>query len=348
MSHEYERLPDPGEGLRLHLNENTAGCSPRVIEALRRLTCEDAAYYPDYTQAHARCAAHLGLPPDRVLLVNGLDEGIHAVSFAHLQRAEDGSQHEAIIVEPAFDMYAACASVASARIVQVMPRRDFAFPLEETAAAITPATRVVYLTSPNNPTGIPISRDDVARVALSMPPGGVVFLDEAYVDFARESFLDALADWPNVVLGRTFAKAQGLAAIRAGCVAAHPHLIDRLRPFVPPYSINVYARTAIVAALDDRDHLAWYRDQVAASRQLVYALCSRLGLTCWPSEANFVLVRVGPRAGALVEALAARRIFIRDRSRQPGCEGCVRITTGVVDHTRQCLAAMEEVLCGGR
>ena len=348
MSYAYERLPDPGDGLRLHLNENTGGCSPRVIEALRALTREDAAYYPDYTEAHDRCASYLGVTRDRVQLVNGLDEGIHAVSFAYLQRAADGTQHEAIIPVPAFDMYAACASVASARIVEVQPRADFSFPLEETIGAITPNTRVAFLTSPNNPTGVAISREDVGRVASALPPDAVVFLDEAYVDFARESFLDVLSDWPNVVLGRTFAKAQGLAAIRAGCVVADAAVIARLHPFVPPYSINVYARSAIVAALDDRDHLVWYRGQVAASRQLVYALCDRLGLQFWPSEANFVLVRVGERASAVVAEMAARKIFIRDRSGQPGCHGCIRITTGVVDHTRRCLDALEEVLCAAR
>jgi len=344
----YQRVADPGEGLRLHLNENTAGCSPRVIEALRRLTCEDAAYYPDYTEAHARCAKYLGVADNRVLLVNGLDEGIHAVSFAYLQRGPDGSQRDAVIVEPAFDMYAACASVASARIVEVMPRPDFSFPAEETIDAFTPDTRVVFLTSPNNPTGVAISREDVGRVALSLPPGAVVLLDEAYVDFARESFLDVLAEWPNVIIGRTFAKAQGLAAVRAGCLVGDAGVVARLRDFIPPYSINVFARTAIVAALDDRDHLAWYRDQVAASRQLVYALCDRLGLTFWPSEANFVLVRVGAGAQALVSEMARRRIFIRDRSSQPGCEGCVRITTGVVEHTRRCLAEVEDILCAAR
>jgi histidinol-phosphate aminotransferase len=348
MSHAYERVPEYGEGLRLHLNENTGGCSPRVIEALRQLTCEDAAYYPDYSEAHARCAKYLGVSTDRVLLVNGLDEGIHAVSLAYLQRGPDGAQREAVIVEPAFDMYAACAAVASARCVEVPPRPDFVFPADEAIEALTADTRVVFLTSPNNPTGIAISRDDVARVASALPPEAVVLLDEAYVDFARASFLDVLAQWPNVILGRTFAKAQGLAAVRAGCLVGDAPAIERLRAFVLPYSINVYARTAIVAALDDRDHLAWYRGQVAASRQLVYAMCDRLGLTCWPSEANFVLVRVGAGASALVAALATRRIFIRDRSTQPGCAGCVRITTGVVDHTRRAITEIEDLLCAAR
>ena len=348
MSYAYERLPDPGAGLRLHLNENTAGCSPRVLEAMRRVTALDAAFYPDYTEAHAACARYLGVSEDRVLLVNGLDEGIHATSFAFLQRAPDGTQHEAVIVEPAFDMYAACASVASARIVEVMPRPDFTFPLEDTLAAISDQTRVVFLTSPNNPTGIAIPRAQINEVARALPPGAVLFLDEAYVDFGRESFLDDLADAPNVILGRTFAKAQGLAAVRAGCVVGRPKTIAHLRDFVPPYSINVFARAAIVAALDDRDYLRWYRDQVAASRQLVYAMCDRLGWRFWPSEANFVLTHVGDGAAALVRDLAARGVFIRDRTTQPGCAGCVRITTGVVEHTRRCVAAIEEVVCGAR
>lgn len=348
MKHAYERLPDPGEGLRLHLNENTAGCSPRVIEALRALTRLDASFYPEYGEAQAACARHLGVAEDRVLLLNGLDEGIHAVSFAFLQRADTGERREAIIPVPAFDMYAACAEVASARIVEVPPREDLAFNLGEVVTAVTPATRVVFLTSPNNPTGLAIAREQVSQVAAALPPGAVVLLDEAYVDFARESFLDHLADHPNVVIGRTFAKAQGLAAIRAGCLVGSRDLMARLRAFLPPYSVNVYARAAMIAGLADREHLDWYRAQVDASRRLVYEMCRRRDLHYWPSEANFVLVRVGAGATALVGAMAARGVFIRDRSGQPGCAGCVRITTGVVEHTERAIAVMEEILCAGR
>jgi histidinol-phosphate aminotransferase len=122
-------------------------------------------------------------------------------------------------------------------------------------------------------------------------------------------------------------------------------VIAKLRRSVPPYSINVIAATVLSAALDDQDHVDWYREQVAQSRALMYDACDRLGLHYWRSHANFVLVRVGPDAPAIVDALAARGIFVRDRSTQPGCAGCIRITTGVVEHTQACLAALEEVLC---
>lgn len=348
MKHAYERLPDAGTALRLHLNENTAGCSPRVLEAMRALTRTDASFYPEYGEAVDACARSLGVAPDQVLLLNGLDEGIHSVSFAFLQRAEDGTRRDAVIVLPAFDMYAACAEIASARIVEVRPRADLSFPIDALLSAITPATRVVFLASPNNPTGLAIPRGDVVRVAQALPEGAVALLDEAYVDFARDSCLDLVGPFPNVVIGRTFAKAHGLAAVRAGCLAGHPDTIARIRPFLPPYGVNVYARTAMIAALADTDYLAWYRAQVAESKRRLYAACDRLGLRYWPSEANFVLVHVGDRAPWLAREMTARGVAIRDRSTQPGCAGCVRITTGVVEHTERGLALMEDLLCGAR
>jgi histidinol-phosphate aminotransferase len=348
MTHEYVRLPDPGHGLRLHLNENTAGCSPRVLAAMRAVSPHEAAFYPDYTRLHEACARHFAVPVEHVLVTNGLDEGIHGVTFGWLQRADDGRARTAIVVEPAFDMYAACAEAAGAHIVQVPPGPDFTFPLDATLAEIGPDTGVVYVTSPNNPTGIGVPREAVFAIAGRLPGGAVLFLDEAYVDFAASSFLPDLAQLPNAVIGRTFAKAHGLAAVRAGAVVAAPGLIARLRRVMPPYGVNAFAMAGILAALDDGERLAWYRAEVARSREMIYAFCAQHDLTCWRSEANFVLVRVGERARAVVAGMAARGVFIRDRTTEPGCAGCVRITAGVVEHTAAGLAVLEAVRCDVR
>jgi histidinol-phosphate aminotransferase len=340
---DYAKVPDPGEGLRLHLNENTGGCSPKVLEALRAITAGQVSFYPDYATATAACAGLLGVDPSWVVLTNGLDEGIWSAASSYL-RAGD-AVGEAIISEPAFDMYAACVNAVGGRLVAVPPRADLVFPLARVLDAITPRTRLVFLCSPNNPTGLAISNADLEAVAAALPAGALLFIDEAYVDFARGSFLPRLEQFPNVVIGRTFAKAYGLAALRVGCVVGWPETISLVRRTIPPYSLNVCALEGLLAAIADRDYQRWYCGQVAESRELVYESCRRLGLAWWPSEANFVLVRVGPRASELVEALALRRIFIRDRTGEPGCEGCVRITAGVVEHTRACLSAIEEVLC---
>jgi histidinol-phosphate aminotransferase len=345
---QYQREPELGEGLRLHLNENTGGCSPRVIEALRALSPIDAAVYPDYGRVHDVCARPRGVDPSRLLLTNGLDEGILAAAIAYLQREPGtgvaGGAPEGLIAEPCFGMYADCIEAVGGRIVRVAPPADLSLPVEALLAAITPRTRVIYLTSPGNPTGLLIPHAAVHALARALPDG-LVFVDEAYADFTDAHFLGELSAAPNVVVGRTFAKAYGLAALRIGAVVGAETVIARLRRSLPPYSINVAAAVALEAALGDQAHLDAYRAQVRASKARVYAFCQRRGLAYWPSEANFVLVRVGDRAAAIVEALRGRRIFVRDRSTEPGCAGCIRITAGVEAHTEQALAALEDVLC---
>ena len=348
MSRAYEKVPEYGAGLRLHLNENTAGCSPVVLDAMRQVTREECAFYPDYAPVIDAAAKWLQVAPDQIALTNGLDEGIHATSYAYLQRGVDGSQRRAVIVQPAFDMYAACSELAQAEIVDVAPLPGFVFPIESLRQAITAATRVVFLTSPNNPTGVAVPRDVLVDVLSMMPSEGVVFLDEAYVDFADESAIDLIGAFPQLVIGRTFAKAQGLAAVRAGALVASEATMARLRRYLPPYGLNIFALTAILAAAHDDEYVAWYRGQVATSRQLIYDACTRLNLAYTPSQANFVLVRVGGDVPQLVRAMAERGIFIRDRSTQPGCDGSIRIGAGVIEHTQRALAALEEVLCDAR
>jgi histidinol-phosphate aminotransferase len=347
MSDLYERAPERGPGIRLHLNENTAGCSPSVLEAIRLISAAQASAYPDYGDTYRACASWLGVRADELLITNGLDEGIYTAAVAWLQRGRDGAPAEAVVVEPAYALFAASAEVMGARVVRAGPRPDFGLPLEETLAAITPATRMLFLASPANPSGRLAPCAAVEAMSRRLPPGAVLFLDEAYVEFASASFLERLRSFPNVVLGRTFAKAYGLAAVRAGYVVAASPLIEDLRRVVLPFSVNVFALAAIRAAIGDDTAVRRYVDQVAESRRRLYAMCDRLGFEYWPSEANFVLVRVGSRAPDLVEALAARGIYVRDRSTLPGCDGCLRITAGLAEHADACVAAVEE-LCAGQ
>lgn len=363
MTDQYERQPEYGEGLRLHLNENTAGCSPRVLDAMRALTAQDLGFYPDYSPVYRAAAQFFGLDEARLLLTNGLDEGLLAASIAYLQRmpaanagaegaaaaaaGADTTAPEAVIVEPAFGMYADCVGAVGGRAHFVAPGPELAFPLEATLAAIGARTRLVFLTNPGNPSGLLIPRDALRAIARQTPADGLVFLDEAYADFTQEHFLDELAAWPNVVVGRTFAKSYGLAGLRAGAVIGSAEVIARLRRSLPPYTLNSVAAAVLPTALDDQAYVDWYRTQVASSRELAYAACERLGVPFWRSHANFVLMRVGPRATAIVQQMAARGLFLRDRSSDPGCEGCIRLTTGVVEETRAALAALEEILCAG-
>ena len=342
MSYEYERVA-PATGLRLHLNENTAGCSPAVVTALRALSAQDLAIYPDYDEAIASCAARLRVNAESLLLTNGLDEGILVSAMIALRGSPAAAPLEGVVVVPAFDMYAACTDAAGGKVVEVPLGPSFEFPLAAVLRSVNERTRIVWLTNPNNPTGQSIPREAILAIARAVPDA-LVFVDEAYVDFGGESLVGdpELTALPHVAVGRTFAKAYGLAGIRAGAVIGQPATIARLRRVIPPYSINVCAAAALPAAFGDSGHYDWYVRQVAESKTLLYRAFGARGIEHWKSDANFVLARFPGRGAALAAALAARGVHVRDRSRDPGCADCLRIAAGVVEHTRTLLAALEE------
>jgi histidinol-phosphate aminotransferase len=227
--------------------------------------------------------------------------------------------------------------------VRIRPRRGFEFPADEIRAALGPRTRVLYLTNPNNPTGLAVPAATIAAVAADAPHV-TVLVDEAYIDFGGETVVPYLETHHNVIAGRTFAKAYGLAALRAGCLIAHPDTLAPLRALAPPYNLNVAAAAALRAVLRDSEWRDTYVRESEASRRMIYDFCDARGIEHYESAANFVLVRIGDEASQVVRALAERGIFIRDRSNQPGCAGCVRITAGVTAHTERCLADLAELL----
>ena len=334
-------FPNPGPGLRLHLNENTGGCSPMVLEAIRRLTPADFAAYPDYRAAVLACAEHLRVDPDWVLLTNGLDEGLLMTALGRLG-PDKSREAEAIVPVPAFEPYFAAANAVGAVTIRVPPEERFGFPLRRVLDAISPRTRLIYLNTPNNPTGQIIERDALRAVAAAAPHASVL-VDEAYVEFAGTSFLEDVGRYPNAIVGRTFSKAYGLAGMRIGCLVAHPDTLEPIRAVTPVLNLNIVAVTAMQAALRDREFLPRYAGEVRESKRRLYEACERLGLEYWESSANFVLVRAAERAPAVVQALASRGVHVRDRSRDPVTAGCVRITAGVVAHTDAAIAALEEI-----
>ena len=339
--------PNPGPGLRLHLNENTGGCSPRVIEAIRTLTPEQIAAYPDYEAAVRACGRHFGVDPEWVLLTNGLDEGILMAAIGHISRRQIRDA-ETIVPLPAFDPYPNSSEAAGATVVRVAPGANLAFPTQGVLDAITPRTRMIFLNTPNNPTGELIPVADLERIAAAAPQA-VVLIDEAYIEFGGESFLPRLSQFPNVLIGRTFSKAYGLAGMRLGVVIGQAPALDPVRAVTLPFNINAVGLAALQAALADSDFLPRYAAEVADSRERVYAACDRLGLRYWKSAANFVLVKVGDAGSAsapFVAALAARGIHVRDKSGDPMTPGCLRITTGVRAHTGQVIDALEAVTAG--
>lgn len=325
-------------GLRMDFNENTAGCSPRVIEQLRALTAEDITRYAETGATEQFVAEFLGLRRDEVLLTNGVDEGIQLICQAYLER-----QDEVLIVVPTFGMYEQCAAATGATVCAVSADPDFRFPTERLLQVITPRTRLIAVANPNNPTGTVAASAELLRVVRAAP-NAAVLVDEAYFEFYGETMLAEIRRLPNLFVTRTFSKAYGLAGLRLGVVAASSERINDLRRVVMPFNVNAVALACLPAALADQEHMLSYVAQVRAGRERVQNELRQLGILSWPSQANFVLAQLGEARLEFIEAMRQRGILVRDRNGDPGCAGCVRITLGIDEHNQQLVAALREVI----
>src|SRR5579864_8071391 len=196
------------EGLRLDFNENTVGCSPRVLEVLRNLGPERLAKYPEREPLERTVAEFLGIASPQVLLTNGVDEAIHLLCETYLEPGD-----EVIVAVPTFSMYEIYAAATGARVTAIQCKDDFAFPTAEVLARVTDRIRLIAVANPNNPTGAVVSREDLLKIAAAAPDAAVL-VDEAYFDFYGESVLDAVSTTPNLFVARTFSKAYGLAGLR--------------------------------------------------------------------------------------------------------------------------------------
>lgn len=335
--HEYHPPLAGREGLRLDFNENTDGCSPRVLARIREITAEDLTRYPEREPVEAVVAEHLGLPAEQVLLANGVDEAIHLLCETYLDPSD-----EVIVVTPTFKMYEIFAEATGARLVRVQCGEDLRFPLEKTLASITSATRLIAIASPNNPTGGVASREQLLAIVQAAPDAAVL-VDEAYYEFHGKTVMSDIVGQRNLFVARTFSKAYGLAGLRIGILAGPQEQMKMVRRVSSPYSVNAVALAAVPVALEDTEYVGQFVRQVKAGRERLQQELDALGIRWWCSQANFVLCHVGVRHRDFVAGMRQRGILVRDRSGDPGCDGCVRITIGTRTQMDQCLSALREV-----
>ncbi len=321
-------------GLRFDFNENTAGCSPHVLARLRQISAEDLARYPEREPVQAAVAQWLGVEPARVLLTNGVDEGIHLLAETFLE-----SGAEALVVVPTFSMYEIYAAATGARVHTVQAEEDFSFPLHRVLDRITPATRLIAIANPNNPTGAVAPREALLEIAEAAPHAAVL-VDEAYYDFYGRSVLADIERLPNLFVARTFSKAYGMAGLRAGVLVGNPLHIGFVKRVASPYNVNAVALACLPEAIRDKEYIAAYVADVRRNRARLQSELEALGLPYWKSEANFVLVRAGAAREAFVSSMRDCGILVRDRDQDPGCAGCVRITVGTEEQTNVLVRAL--------
>jgi histidinol-phosphate aminotransferase len=326
------------DALRLDFNENTVACSPKVREVLGRISAGSLTRYPERAPVEAIVAAHLGLAPAQVALTNGVDEAIHVLFEAFLEERD-----ELLLPVPTYTMYEIYASATDARVVAVQAADDLQFPFERLLAAITPRTKIIAIANPNSPSGSAATRVQLLEIA-TRAPHAVLLVDEAYFHFHGETVVDLIGVVPNLMMARTFSKAYGLAGLRLGLLAGPVELMRWVKRVLSPYSVNSLALACLPPALEDAVYLDWYVAEVLAARAEFEAALDKAGVRRWPSHANFVLVEIGALHKEFTRQMSAAGVLVRDRSSDPGCDGCVRITIGTREQMRQAVVALNETL----
>jgi histidinol-phosphate aminotransferase len=326
------------EGLRLDFNENTVGCSPRVLARLRELTAEEIARYPERSPLEAVVANHLGIEANELLLTNGVDEAIHLLCETFLEPGD-----ETVIVVPTFSIYEISAAATGASVVSVPAGADFRFPTSDLLSRITEHTRLIAIANPNNPTGSVAEPADLLEIARRAPDAALL-VDEAYFEFHGKTMLREWSVVPNLFVARTLSKAYGMAGLRIGVLTGAAKYISLVSRVSSPYNVNGVALACLPTALADQDYISQYVSQVRQGREQLQQEFGQWGIRYWPSHANFVLASFGPLKNPFIQSMRARGILVRDRSRDYGCEDCVRITLGTSEHIVRLLRALRETL----
>jgi histidinol-phosphate aminotransferase len=315
----------PAEGrlnkMRLDFNENTSGCGPAVLRALRKLTPQQLAMYPEYAKPAGRIAAYFGISEQELLLTNGGDDALRVFFDAFV----DPSSH-ILICEPTFPMYRYYAEIAGARVETLRYGSEMEFPLDDFISALQKKPAVVFIANPNNPTGTLLTLAAIRKIVLTAA-NTVVVIDEAYAEFSGVSVLPWIRKYPNLFVTRTFSKAAGLAGLRLGAAMACRESIALLRRAMPPFPVNIAALVAAEAALQERSSIRNYVKQTREIREWFAGELARLGVRTFPSAGNFLLADFGSGGPALFKKLAIQGILVRDRSKDIGA-GFVRISIG--------------------
>lgn len=332
---------NPEDIVKLASNENSLGPSPRAINAM----CAAAAgahIYPDGASftLRSKLADMFGVAFEQTVVGSGSSEIIELLCHACLNE-----KSELIAAKHSFSMYPIMCKLFGAKYVEVDNKADWSHDLMGMLKAITPDTRLIFITNPTNPVGTMVYQEEIDAFMEKVPGHVIVAFDEAYIDFADEKpdTLKYVKQGKNVILLRTFSKAYGLAGLRAGYGITTPEIADLLNKARTPFNMNLMAQSATVAALDDKEHLAASVKMVNDGKKQFYAAFDSWGIPYIPSHGNFILVKTG-NGREVFNACLSKGVILRHMDGY-GLPEYIRITVGNQTENARCLEVLKEV-CG--
>lgn len=339
---ELEREYGISDSIKLASNENPLGPSPKAVEAMLA-AMKNLHRYPDGSGYYLvnKLSKKLGVAPEQIVLGNGSDDVIGMLARVYLKAGD-----EAVMTSPSFLMYEIFVRTVDAVPVMV-PLKNLAVDLDAMAAAVSDKTKIIFITNPNNPTGGHITTRGFEAFMAKLPPQVVVVLDEAYIEFAQDpECLNGLAqiadDRPLAVL-RTFSKAYGLAGIRIGYGVMPAEMAAMLNRVRQPFNTNILAQAGAAAALDDDAFLSATRQLIHSELMYLQDELKKMGVDCFPTQANFFLIDVRQNAGDVFEKMLRQGVIVRSMVSY-GYPEYIRITIGTHAENARFLKALAAVL----
>ncbi len=327
--------------LRLDFNENTVGCSPKVIQALKKIKLGNLSVYPEYSGLRKALASYCSVDVEQIIPANATDEAIKTIIETYIERNKD----EIIIPMPTFAMFKFYAQLNEALIREVLYNADLSFPTDRVLSAINKNTKIVVLVNPNSPTGTSINEADIIEITeKARRNDAVVMIDEAYCQFYGKTSIPLIKKYDNLIVTQTFSKAFGLAGLRLGYIISDKSNIKNIRKVLSPYSVNGVAVTCAFAALKDQRYVKNYVKEVNESKKMFYKALDSLKIKYFKSDANFVLLSLGKNAGYFCKKLKEDGILVRDRSSDAMLDGCVRVTIGTKKQTEELAKAINNAV----
>ncbi len=330
----------PEDIVKLASNENSMGPSPRAVEAMQQAAA-GMHIYPDGASfaLRSRVAAEHGVDFANTVVANGSSELIELLGHAFLR---PGTQ--VIAADYAFTLYPIVAKLLGADYVSIPNRDKWTHNLDAMLAAITPQTRLVFITNPTNPVGTMVGQEELESFISRVPEHVVVAIDEAYIEFAGlpTDSVKFVKEGRNVAVLRTFSKVYGLAGARCGYAITTPEIADLLNKARSPFNVNAFAQVGALAALDDKEHIARSVEMVRHGRRQYVELFEQLGLEYVPSHTNFILVNVGNGVEVFKQALA-QGVIMRPMAAY-GLHEYIRITIGNERENARCIEVLNKIL----
>lgn len=308
--------------VRLDLNENAWGCSPKVIEQLKNMSIEDISLYPAYDSLINKLAQFYQVGEENIIISNGADDSIRGVFDCFVEEGD-----EILLPVPNYGMFDIFSRIRGSKATEVLYNEDFSFPTQKLLNLISEKIKLIIIVNPANPLGTIIAETELIEI-LNRAKDSLVLLDETYFHFLGKTYIPLIDQFDNLIIVQTFSKVYGLTGLRLGILFSSAQNIHNLAKVNLPFAVNSLALKAGHVALDDQNFIKQVVENVAIETEFLQQELQQLGIDSRVGKTNFLLMKIGERADEVYQRLQERGILLRNLNKYPLLQGYLRISIG--------------------